>query len=163
MLWCCAFQCNWKQVNAKIMFIKSKTVKKHRKNCEGQLPSWSDICLYRFFLKMKRSMSCIWCCISFHLSISFNLRTFYDLHHCSDTGGCCLMWMGRSSADKFFAAAGELTRLTLYLYCVTLLYFPMYLYCICVDPAGPVLESESISFLSSFFESSLHPVYSRPL
>ena len=102
------------------------------------------------------------CSISFHLYISFDLCIFYDLHHCSDTG-CCLMWMGRSSADKFFAAAGELTRLTLYLYCVTLLYFPMYLYCICVDPAGPVLESESISFLSSFFESSLHPVYSRPL
>ena len=34
---------------------------------------------------------------------------------------------------------------------------PMYLYCICVDPADPVLESESISFLPSFFNSSLRP------
>ena len=83
------------------MFIKSKTVKKHRKNCEGQLPSWSDICLYRFFLKMKRSISCIWCCISFHLYISFNLCIFHDLHHCSDTG-CCLMWDGKKLGRQVF-------------------------------------------------------------
>ena len=51
------------------MFIKSNI----EKNCEGQLSSWTNNCLYWFFLKMKGSNSCICCSISFHLYISFNL------------------------------------------------------------------------------------------
>ena len=51
---------------------------------------------------MKRSISYIWCCISFHLNISFNLCVFLIFIIAVTPAGCCLMWEGKKLGRQVF-------------------------------------------------------------